>query len=86
MQIQMRHVGKDVIAFATTRSVAAASTSWVRPPPHMLDAPSRDSCCASQDGIPSEHTSGVSLCSCTGARYVTTSQWIWTGSQNLPCI
>ena len=32
------------------------------------------------------HMSSVSLCSLTVARCVTTSQWLWAGSQNLPYI
>ena len=36
------------MAFVTTRSAPAPSTFWVRPPPHVLDAPSRNSHCARQ--------------------------------------
>ena len=49
------------IAFVTARTGCAPSMFWVRPPPNVLDAPSRDSRCARQDSIPSEHTRLVSL-------------------------
>ena len=66
--------------FCNNEECPAPSTFWVWLTPHVLDAPSRDSRCARQDGIPSDHMSSVSLCLRTGAHCVTTSQWLWTGS------
>ena len=46
----------------------------------------RQSLCTSGQNPQWAHTTSVSLCLGTGAHCVTTSQWLWTGSQDPPCI